>query len=761
MQKLLPGTVVDGKFSILTELGAGGMGAVYKARQLSFDRIVALKILHSGCNDAEEVERFKREAKILSLLSDKRIVQFLDYGLWLDKVPYIAMELVEFPSLRELINSRGQLPWKDVLKIGLEIFQALSYCHCSGVIHRDLKPENVFVSLANLQCSVKIADFGLSKVLSGNSEPNLTKSGILVGSIHYMSPEQARGERADARSDIYASACIIFELLAGKRPFEADSAAALAYLKNKEESPGLAKSFDTSSLPDDLLVFLSQMLAKDANLRPQTAKECAERIETILSGSLQWTDRIIPLIDKPGAESRQKQKIFLGIFLISAALFLLLTIVFRHAREDPELVKSESKVQMSKERQNQEKAKLEKRLEFLSKKYGNKSEKLIDPLFKLSALSTASERIILLERVIEIAGSKSSLESTKVAAIVQLAMSHFSNRNFPKAEVLFKDAIGLLKKQGAVKETIISLNALTACSIQESRFIEAETYARAAIQEVEKLKSGEDKELISRDSRKLLMDVLMFQQKYNELEKFLKAAINDANTERGKSGAPSCFDFEVLLARVYAARNEIDKFKELVSKLSRIARTVPKEKFRAEKIDLARMQSRLKQYKEAEILLRSALETEAEADAITCSAMSELGLILKEEERFSEAEVCLQDSLKMRRRIFSANTAPVADSMLHLSQLYIQTKRFADARALVTEALTAGEALRHDPSMTLLNSVLTLSALESQSGRSKEALETLRMAYQKSQVQGSVYSEYKKEFLQALEAKSKKAENKF
>ena len=213
-----------GGFELLSRLGQGGMGAVYKARQKSMDRLVALKILPKNlAKNQDFISRFLREARAAGKLSHPNIVTGIDAG-FADGYYYFAMEYVEGRNLGDRVRSDGPLPEKEVLEIGRQIAEALEYAHDAGMVHRDVKPENILVTREG---QAKLCDLGLARTSGGSDdEARVTQAGFAVGTPYYISPEQVRGEDPDSRADIYSLGCTLYHLLAGQPPFVGPSALA-------------------------------------------------------------------------------------------------------------------------------------------------------------------------------------------------------------------------------------------------------------------------------------------------------------------------------------------------------------------------------------------------------------------------------------------------------------------------------------------------------------------------------------------------------
>jgi serine/threonine-protein kinase len=220
------GRTLDGRYRLETEIGAGGLGVVYRATHEKLDKPVAVKLLHAHCGENEVMRgRFEREARALASLDHPNIVAVTDYGI-ADDTPYLVMELLEGETLAERL-AYGPLDQTSAETLAGSLLRALAFVHARGLVHRDVKPGNVFLqSMPDGSERLKVLDFGLAKLVSpfGDSrDATLTRAGTVVGTPAYMSPEQASGEAADARSDVYAAGVIILQMLAGRLPFTGDA----------------------------------------------------------------------------------------------------------------------------------------------------------------------------------------------------------------------------------------------------------------------------------------------------------------------------------------------------------------------------------------------------------------------------------------------------------------------------------------------------------------------------------------------------------
>ncbi|MBX9688267.1 MAG: protein kinase [Candidatus Obscuribacterales bacterium] len=328
MQSLQPGTIIDNSFEIKSHIGDGGMGTVYRAVEISLARPVAIKFINlEMLSDEESRERFKQEGKILSSLKHKNIPVFYRFGLYQNCWPYLAMELLEGESLQSLLANCGSLGWQRSLLIAVQICDAMEAAHQQGIIHRDLKPGNIILVKEQSPDFVKVLDFGLSKIISStdSNAQSLTKTGFLLGTVNYMSPEQCSGQKADERSDIYSLACIVFEAISGTLPFQSENSFGLIHKHLNEPAARLSSHFKEGVLPENLDEVLQKAMAKKPEHRYQSMKDFARDLQAILDGQGAELEFLKPdnKSGKNGGNSNQKNLLYvLSIALL--AIFLLI-----------------------------------------------------------------------------------------------------------------------------------------------------------------------------------------------------------------------------------------------------------------------------------------------------------------------------------------------------------------------------------------------------------------------------------------------------
>ena len=300
MDLSVPDTV-DNRYKVLEVIGTGAMATVYAAEDTRLGRKVALKILRpEQAQDATFRARFKREAEAVASLNNPAIVAVYDTGSYNPSqdgeessseegtaIPYIVMEYVEGHTLRSILSRGGHLPVRDALGYSEQLLGALQYSHSMGIIHRDIKPANIMVlertseDIAKGQPGqIKVMDFGISRAIEEAGEA-LTKANVVMGSARYMSPEQVSGKDVDARSDLYSAACVIYEMIAGRSPFDAESNVDLA-AKHLSDTPEPPSKFTPLEVPAGLDAVILKGLAKNPDERYQSAAEFAQALVSVV-----------------------------------------------------------------------------------------------------------------------------------------------------------------------------------------------------------------------------------------------------------------------------------------------------------------------------------------------------------------------------------------------------------------------------------------------------------------------------------------------
>src|SRR5437899_3296032 len=317
LSALTQGSIVGGRYEILSPLGRGGMGAVYRAHDRVLDETVALKILRAeAASAAEMARRFRSEIKLARRVAHPHVCRIYEYG---EDGPrqYISMELVEGTNLKEVLRRRGSLPPAEAFDVAIQVAEGLEAIHQVGIVHRDLKTPNVMLDPHG---TARVMDFGIAKKVVGGATPAPSGS-YVVGSPEYMSPEQARGQPVDARSDLYALGIVVFELFTGRVPFRGDTP--VATLLMHLETPPPLDGPEAAAIPVPLRAVLRKALAKDPAARYASAREMAEALRAARGASAGARSAAVP----PVTPNRRRARIALAA--IAAATIAVLGMLYR------------------------------------------------------------------------------------------------------------------------------------------------------------------------------------------------------------------------------------------------------------------------------------------------------------------------------------------------------------------------------------------------------------------------------------------------
>ena len=271
----LEGKVIGSRYEIIQKVGNGGMAIVYKARDMVLNRFVAVKVLRDEfTTDEEFIKRFETEAQSAARLTHANIVSIYDVGVD-NGIYFIVMELIQGKTLKEIIvEEGGPLPWKWSINVAIQIASALEVAHRNNIIHRDIKPHNIIITEDGV---AKVTDFGIAKAVSNST---ITAFGKTIGSVHYFSPEHARGGYTDAKSDLYSLGVVMYEMLTGRVPFDADTPVSVA-LKHMQETPEEPIEVNPN-IPEAVNQIIMKALKKEPELRYQTATEMLEDLRMAL-----------------------------------------------------------------------------------------------------------------------------------------------------------------------------------------------------------------------------------------------------------------------------------------------------------------------------------------------------------------------------------------------------------------------------------------------------------------------------------------------
>ena len=273
MDKYL-GKRLDGRYEMRELIGVGGMAYVYKAYDAIDDRTVAVKILRDEFLSNEEfTRRFRNESKAIAILNHPNIVKVLDVGFG-ERLQYIVMEYIDGITLKEYLDQRSDLRWKEAVHFTVQILRALQHAHDKGIVHRDIKPQNIMLLSDG---TIKVTDFGIARLTRSELRATTENGDKAIGSVHYISPEQARGEITDEKTDLYAVGVMLYEMLTGRLPFEADNAVSVAIMQMQSE-PTLPHHIN-EDIPEGLEQITMKAMQKDTGKRYQSAAEMLSDID--------------------------------------------------------------------------------------------------------------------------------------------------------------------------------------------------------------------------------------------------------------------------------------------------------------------------------------------------------------------------------------------------------------------------------------------------------------------------------------------------
>ena len=456
MRNKLPqvGEIFEQRYKLLEVLGSGGFGTLFKTRQTDSGRIIALKVLPPHIAVEQEFrDRFFREAQALSKLNHENIVNVYHLGLTDNGLPYLAMELVDGLSLRKILAEVGSLNEQRTLWIMLQVCRALTCMHEAGIIHRDLKPDNIMLSQKPEPDTVKIVDFGLAKT-DADGDQKLTATGVAIGSINYMSPEQCQGKTADLRSDIYSAAICMYEMLAGEPPFLADSAMGVMY-KHVNEQPEELHLSARATIAESIRKLIGKGLEKEPNNRFQSAADMYNSLLEIAEQLPQNFSR-----NKTSTISKLCKRFDLAlatIAVLSTVLLFLATQKHPVQRANP--------------------------VDSNAWKTARRSASVYLP-----AVKTAETELSLKRAVTENERVFGPTHPKVGTTLLKLGTYYLQTRKWGMAEEALKRALNINTKCSVqnTSDAVAELEGLGICSMEKCRFVEAEDYFKSAIKRAKK-----------------------------------------------------------------------------------------------------------------------------------------------------------------------------------------------------------------------------------------------------------------------------------
>lgn len=676
------GDLFEQRYELIAELGSGGVGTVFKARQIDADRLIALKVLHTQIGSDEEYkQRFFREAQALNKIRHENIVTV--YYLCLSELalPYMAMELINGASLRKILVDTGRLPFDRVIKIVTQLCSALSCMHESGIIHRDLKPENIMLLQDSEIDTVKIIDFGLVRV-DFASEQKLTATGVLMGSANYMSPEQCKGQIADARSDIYALTVCMFEMLAGAPPFGADNPVGLMY-KHVNLRPPELRLPSGEAVQALINEFVGRGLEKDPALRFQTSTEMSQSLSVL-------AERCEGKANSPAATFNPMSRSATTIALVTLCILLALAAAFVWKQKiQRKNVASTEYMEHLKADKSLEQA-YKQRLAKAEKEYGPNSPEILSRLNELFMLYFREGRYVDAEAVVRrtinirernFGGSDHVL----AVAMDDLAGCFELEKKFAQAEPLLKRSLDIRLKilDPTDREVMLGQDFLGYCYEQQSKFEKAEVLFKRSLAlretkhvDVEALCLGIDN----------LANCYEQEQNWGKAESLYKRTLAIKEKSLGANDESVAISLDCLGICYNSEGN----------------------------------------YAKAESLFKRALAIRERAlrpnDLAVAACLDCLGICYDREGKYTEARPLFTRAIAIRENALNKNDAAVAASLAWLAECFNKEGKYAEAKPLLERAATIKEKALVAHYMYVgefLSSMLDSSSRESSYGQTE------------------------------------------
>ncbi len=485
-QALLNSAPVIENIEVIALLGKGGMSHVYKARQTQLDRIVALKVLSKQTvQGTEAIARFQKEAKLTSTLEHPNIIKVISFGVSNDGQPYLVMEYLEGLSLAEELKLNGRLSLRKFQDIFIPVLSALNQAHQIGLVHRDIKPANIMICRGESgTSSVKLVDFGIAKSFDneGSATANLTKSGSVVGTPMYMSPEQCQSKPLDGRSDIYSLACVMYESLTGEPPFTGDSLLEIMQKHSMQPPPTVSELSRKVDIRKELAQVTLWALAKAPDERPQSASEFSKQLNEVLESIT--LDKVPRLKQTDRANSNKK-----GMALISFCSFVLIAggavaFYIQHKGDKAALVSTSQDTPVSNKTADKNEESCLNKLARAEKRYGADSTQVAQSLLDLSRERLKQDKLAEAEqdarRALKIIESNLKPDDPLViTALYYLADCYRKEAKYKNEEPLRKQLLDLRSK--SQNNPVQAMTELARCYIRQSKFSQAaRLYEQAA-----------------------------------------------------------------------------------------------------------------------------------------------------------------------------------------------------------------------------------------------------------------------------------------
>lgn len=743
------GSILADKYEIIEVIGGGAMGLVYKAKHLLMKRQVAIKMLHpNAVASANTLQRFQQEAEAASCLNHPNILTVFDFGVTAQGQPYLVMDYLEGTNLATLIEKETCIPFRRALGIFLQMAAGLQHAHSKGVIHRDLKPSNIMlVSFEGDEDFVKIVDFGIAKVLnrdSASDEPdssgNLTRTGEIFGSPLYMSPEQCRGRKLDARSDIYSMGCVMYRVLTGKPPLVGIDLLECMYKHVNEMPAPFCDACPDFNIPPDFESVIFKALAKDPDDRYQQMSELRQALD-VFNQSLTHRVRAYETVEvdfkpQPQKETRKVQ--------VTTGTKALLPPDDDGANQgqsgsNKQLDSTQNAAQSAPTPAPQTASGALSAVanfgETMDSQALSQPGKALDSTMQGGAATGIASQppkrdvrvwiaigavLVALPLVaMMIGGKKDASKETPPGQTSPTSFDHTSTGpapangspmdeglhaykagNFADAQKYFQDAVNQAKDKNDSKQQAIAMNQLVKAYYADGKYGEAGKEAKELISLLDKIKDKSSP--ICAEALCNQAYVFMAERDFNKavplLEQSLKIRKTLTGPEHGDDAADSlsglaeiasvqgqykkAIEFEtqaVSLRKKYAKGND----PELADELNKLAQAYEYDGIKSRKA--AHLKASELLYREALKIYQDALGPE---DPKVAKNLMYIGTLQFQQGKNAQAEALFTQAIDMRKKAAGGKPdATVAECMVALSMLYVEEKKFSLARETFNKAV--------------------------------------------------------------------------
>lgn len=496
--------IVGGRYRLISVLGRGGMGVVYRVEQIFLSKEMALKTLDKSRISQTALNRFQKEAKAAFLLDHPNLIKMHDFGFFTDGTPFLAMELVSGVTLAEDLKKNVMMPIERAIPIFIQLCFGLAYAHERGVVHRDVKPGNIMLidrSDASKDVGVKIVDFGIAKLLQdeGGEAQSMTRTGEIFGSPFYMSPEQCVGGRVDHRSDIYSLGCVLFEVLTGTPPFVGENALSTMMQHQSGDALPLRQASLGKAFPESLENLVSKMLAKSPDDRYQNLGVVAHELDCIKRGDA-VSRSMTTVALRPARKSFYRPSTLLGASVLIFAIGCVTGYMFKASvnqvqadRQTKKLAVKNLDSQLALSDNELESMYLPPSPKDLQRMLGPGKNDLVmlrSQLIDRGILEkiAANKRITKLDLQDSKFDDQNSIEALKLAALEELSLS---GSNFGDAGAIAISTMPHLKSLKALKTdlTDYGVEALARSKTLERIAISAENFTGSSLQSISRMNS--------------------------------------------------------------------------------------------------------------------------------------------------------------------------------------------------------------------------------------------------------------------------------